>query len=59
VIFQNNFPTGGATWLIAGLVLSFAITIQLYARKRRLDQEREAAALNKDESVGEQVLQNS
>jgi protoporphyrinogen IX oxidase len=41
VIFQNNFPTGATTWLMAGLVLSFAITIQLYARKRRLDQERE------------------
>lgn len=43
VIFKNNFPTGGATWLIAGLVLSFVVSIQLYARKRRLDKEREAA----------------
>ncbi len=59
VIFQNNFPTGGATWLIAALVLSFAISIQLYARKRRLDQEREAAALIRDEPVSEQLLQNS
>jgi protoporphyrinogen IX oxidase len=54
VIFQNNFPTGGATWLIAGLVLSFAVTIQMYARKRRLDKEREVAAL----PDGDQALQN-
>jgi len=43
VIFQNNFPTNATTWLIAGLVLSFVITIQLYAKKRRLDKEREVA----------------
>ncbi|MEM6450189.1 MAG: protoporphyrinogen oxidase HemJ [Cyanobacteria bacterium P01_D01_bin.105] len=43
VIFQNNFPTSATTWLIAGLVLSFLITIQLYARKRRLDKEKELA----------------
>lgn len=54
VIFQNNFPTGATTWLMVGLVLSFGITIQLYARKRRLDQEREAEALTSD-----QVMQNS
>ncbi len=55
VIFQNSFPTGATTWLIAGLVLSFLITIQLYARRRRLNKEREAAEL----TAGEQVLQNS
>ncbi len=45
VVFQNSFPTNATTWLIAGLVLSFVITIQLYARKRRLDKEREVADL--------------
>ncbi|MGI8935657.1 MAG: protoporphyrinogen oxidase HemJ [Phormidesmis sp.] len=53
VIFQNSFPTGATTWLMAGLVLSFIVTIQLYARKRRLDKERQAIA------SGDQVLQNS
>ncbi len=54
VIFQNNFPTSATTWLIAGLVLSFVITIQLYARKRRLDKERELAELSAGEvSAGE------
>ncbi len=55
VIFQNSFPTGATTWLMVGLVLSFAITIQLYARKRRLDKERQAIAVD----TAEQVLQNS
>ena len=60
VIFQQNFPTSATTWLMAGLVLSFLITIQLYARKRRLDKERETAELNAtDQVAGEQVLQNS
>lgn len=52
VIFKNNFPTGATTWLIAGLVLSFLVTIQLYARKRRLDKERE-----NEDMAGEQALQ--
>lgn len=55
VIFQNSFPTGATTWLMVGLVLSFVITIQLYARKRRLDKERQAIAVD----TAEQVLQNS
>ncbi|MEM8502569.1 MAG: protoporphyrinogen oxidase HemJ [Cyanobacteria bacterium P01_D01_bin.1] len=45
VIFQNSFPTNATTWLIAGLVLSFLVTIQLYAKKRRLDKEQETADL--------------
>ena len=68
VVFQNSFPTSTTTWLIAGLVLSFVITIQLYARKRRLDKERELAELNNSEtpdavseevSGKEQLLPNS
>ncbi|MEL7067947.1 MAG: protoporphyrinogen oxidase HemJ [Cyanobacteria bacterium J06581_3] len=60
VVFQNNFPTNAATWLIAALVLSFVITIQLYARKRRLDKEREAATLDESSAAGaEQLLTNS
>ena len=54
VIFKNNFPTSATTWLIAGLVLSFLITIQLYARKRRLDKERK----NDELATGEQALQS-
>ena len=40
VVFKNNFPTGAITWLVVGLVVTMAATIQLYARKRRLDREK-------------------
>lgn len=55
VIFQNSFPTNATTWLVAGLVLSFVISIQLYARKRRLDKEQE----NLERTASEQLVQNS
>ena len=51
--FPKQLSDGATTWLMAGLVLSFVVTIQLYARKRRLDKERQAIA------SGDQVLQNS
>jgi putative membrane protein len=43
VVFKNNFPTSASAWLMVGLVVVMAATIQLYARKRRLDQERQGA----------------
>ncbi|MEO1590294.1 MAG: protoporphyrinogen oxidase HemJ [Cyanobacteria bacterium J06632_22] len=52
VIFKGAFPTSATTWLIAGLVLLFLVTIQLYARKRRLDKEKELA------EAGSQALQS-
>ena len=36
VVFKQQFPTGAATWLIVGLVIFMAATIQFYARWRRL-----------------------
>jgi putative membrane protein len=39
-VFKNNLPTDATTWLIAAMVVVMAVTIQLYARKRRLDRER-------------------
>lgn len=44
VIFKNQFPTSASVWLIVGLVITMLATIQLYARKRRLDRERQEAA---------------
>ena len=44
VVFKAQFPTGAATWLIVGLVVFMAASIQFYARWRRLRAEREAAA---------------
>ena len=58
VIFKGQFPTGATTWLIVALCISFLATIQLYARKRRLDKEREVAeAAAANAANGEQVLQ--
>lgn len=39
-VFKNNLPTGIATWGIVGMIILMAVTIQLYARKRRLDNEK-------------------
>lgn len=38
-VFKNNFPLGVTTWAVVGLVIAMGLAIQLYARKRRLDQE--------------------
>ena len=39
VVFKNQFPTGIATWLIVGLIIFMAASIQFYARWRRLRSE--------------------
>ena len=39
VVFKTQFPTSAATWLIVGLVIFMAASIQLYARMRRLKKE--------------------
>jgi putative membrane protein len=54
-VFKNTLPTSGTAWLIFGLVIVMAATIQLYARKRRLDQER----LNQEASDKETSDKNS
>lgn len=51
VIFKNQFPTSATTWLIAALTILFLATIQLYARKRRLDKEKEVAAASGTEQA--------
>jgi putative membrane protein len=45
VVFKSQFPTGAATWLIVALVVFMAASIQFYARWRRLQAERMAAAI--------------
>lgn len=49
-IFKNSFPTGQAAWTVFGLVVLMAATIQFYARKRRLDKEKQMAAALTSES---------
>ena len=39
-VFKNNLPLDITTWVIAGLVVTMVVTIQLYAKKRRLDKEK-------------------
>jgi putative membrane protein len=38
-VFKNNLPVDITSWVIFALVILTAVTIQLYARKRRLDKE--------------------
>lgn len=38
-VFKSSFPTSATVWVIFGLVVAMVATIQLYARKRRLDRE--------------------
>ncbi len=45
-VFKNSLPTDITAWVIFGLVILMAVTIQLYARKRRLDKEKELAQMN-------------
>jgi putative membrane protein len=45
VVFKNQFPTGAATWFVVALVVFMAASIQFYARWRRLQAERVAAAI--------------
>ena len=40
VVFKNQFPTNAATWFIVSLVLFMAVSIQFYARWRRIRQEK-------------------
>ncbi|WP_013321345.1 protoporphyrinogen oxidase HemJ [Gloeothece verrucosa] len=39
-VFKNQLPLDLTTWLIVALVILMAASIQLYAKKRRKDQER-------------------
>lgn len=39
-VFKNGLPLDLTTWLIVALVISMAASIQLYAKKRRKDQEK-------------------
>ena len=44
-IFKNDLPTNLTAWTIFGMIIVMAATIQLYARKRRLDEEKLMAQL--------------
>ena len=39
VIFKNNFPTSIATWSVFGLIIFMLVSIQIYAKIRRKNEE--------------------
>lgn len=39
-VFKNQLPLDLTTWVIVALVIAMAASIQLYAKKRRLDKEK-------------------
>lgn len=49
-VFKNSLPLDLTTWLIVALVIAMAASIQLYARKRRLDREKLSQDLTKSTS---------
>lgn len=51
-IFKNTLPTSATAWAIVAMVVAMVATIQLYARKRRLDQERLAVENSSPPSEG-------
>ncbi|AFY51220.1 TIGR00701 family protein [Nostoc sp. PCC 7524] len=44
-VFKNNLPTDLTAWVIFAMIIFMAVTIQLYARKRRLDKEKLTAQI--------------
>jgi putative membrane protein len=49
--FKNNLPTDITAWLIFGLVIFMAVTIQLYAKIRRRNQEKLTGQLKEESGV--------
>lgn len=55
-VFKNNLPTDITAWVIFGLIVTMAVTIQLYAKKRKRDKEKLLAATQgKDEEITGQL----
>lgn len=57
-VFKNNLPVDITTWGIFGMVIAMVATIQLYAKKRKRDQEKrlaEASQVQTDENITGQV----
>ncbi|HEY9710867.1 MAG TPA: protoporphyrinogen oxidase HemJ [Oculatellaceae cyanobacterium] len=47
-VFKNNLPTDITAWGIFGMIVAMAVTIQLYAKKRKRDKEKLLAASQAD-----------
>jgi protoporphyrinogen IX oxidase len=44
-VFKNNLPTDITVWGIFAMIILMAVTIQLYAKKRRQDKEKLTAEI--------------
>ncbi|MBW4479892.1 MAG: protoporphyrinogen oxidase HemJ [Tolypothrix brevis GSE-NOS-MK-07-07A] len=44
-IFKDNLPTDITVWVIVAMIIAMVATIQLYAKKRREDKEKELAQI--------------
>ncbi len=47
-VFKNNLPTDITAWVILGMIVAMAATIQLYAKKRRQDKEKSLAGMTQE-----------
>ncbi len=45
-VFKNNLPTDITVWVIVAMIIAMVATIQLYAKKRRQDKEKELAQIS-------------
>jgi protoporphyrinogen IX oxidase len=45
-IFKDNLPTDITVWVIVAMIIAMVATIQLYAKKRREDKEKELAQIS-------------
>ncbi len=55
-VFKNNLPTDMTAWGIFGMIVVMAVTIQLYAKKRKRDKEKllaQASQAKDDEITGQ------
>lgn len=55
-VFKNNLPTDMTAWGIFGMIVVMAVTIQLYAKKRKRDKEKllaQASQVKDDEITGQ------
>ena len=54
-VFKNNLPTDITAWGIFGMIVVMAVTIQLYAKKRKRDKEKLLAASQADTQKDEEM----
>ena len=54
-VFKNNLPLDLTTWLVVGLVITMAASIQLYAKKRRQAKEKQDEIDTKPEFASSSV----